>query len=62
MLLIVAERNSDRLINYVGNHGNFWVLRSYKNKDVFFLLFYVFFDVESEVSFGRSPLVFELWK
>ena len=29
---------------------------------MFFLLFYVFFDVESEseVRFGRSPLVFEL--
>ena len=28
----------------------------------FFLLFYVFFDVESEseVRFGRSPLFFEL--
>ena len=28
------------------------------------LLFYVFFDVESEseVRFGRSPLFFELWK
>ena len=33
-------------------------LRSY----IFFLLFYVFFDVESEseVSFCRSPLFFEL--
>ena len=30
--------------------------------DVFFSLFYAFFDVESvsEVRFGRSPLVFEL--
>ena len=41
---------------------NFWILRSYKKKKKFFLLFYVFFDVESksEVRFGRSPLVFEL--
>ena len=31
-------------------------------KGYFFLLFYVFFDVESEseVHFGRSPLVVEL--
>ena len=31
-------------------------------KDVFFISLYVFFDVESEseVCFGRSPLVFEL--
>ena len=31
-------------------------------KGCFFLLFYVFFDVESEseVRFGRSPLDFEL--
>ena len=36
-------------------------LRMFK-KDVFFLLFYVFFNVESEseVRFGRMPLVFEL--
>ena len=41
--------------------SKFLVLRSYK-KGCFFLLFYVFFDVESEseVRFGRSPLVFEL--
>ena len=38
-------------------------LRSYKKKGCFFsLLFYVFFDVESEseVRFCRSPLFFEL--
>ena len=37
------------------------LLRSYK-KGCFFLLLYVFFNVESEseVRFGRSPLFFEL--
>ena len=43
----------------------FWYyfrLRSYKKRMFFFLLFYVFFDVESEyeVRFCRSPLFFEL--
>ena len=35
---------------------------SYKKNDVFFLLFYVFFYVESEseVRFGHSALFFEL--
>ena len=47
-------------------HLNMWYycrLRSYK-KRMFFLLFYVFFDVESEseVSFCRLPLFFKLRK
>ena len=38
------------------------VFKGHIKKDVFFLSFYVFFDVESEseVPFGRSPLFFEL--
>ena len=46
----------------VSNTGiSYCLLRSYK-KACFFLLFNIFFDVESEseVRFGRSPLFFEL--
>ena len=50
----------NKLVN--SKDGYYCRLRSYKKNGCFLLLFYIFFDVESEseVRFCRSPLVFEL--
>ena len=54
---ILAVANLLAHNNIANSNWYYCLLRSYKKGCFFFLLFYVFFDVESEseVSFVRSP-------